>query len=426
MRTLCRKSLSGWGPSVLAAFAIFFFLSAQAEAKVRGVCSNCHTMHNSQSGVSMILETIGLGGGADTELDCSGCHAEPRENLLRLDCISCHARNVAGNHVWVLGGYDVPQVYHQEALGTGNSMAAGNFYYVSLDPAYGHNVHGFAPLILEEFVMPSPNIAPGYVALLDPGTPNFEDWPSASSPVPDQILCAGAYGCHGNRQVESQTQAMQGSHHADDEQYLLLGTKPAGIPAQQGSTSGLSYRYLSGVKGGEDADWEWGATTKKHNEYYGKELTTDPRPAAPPTGVETMSEFCASCHGNFHQYDTGTPGAGLGTNAIAGPPLTAGAMSPWIRHPTDILLPADGEFSAYVSYNLTVPIARTNIPATAQEDARPGGGYEPIVFCLSCHRAHAGEYWDSLRFSYAQMLTGTAGAGAGTGCFACHSDKDGI
>ena len=129
-----------------------------------------------------------------------------------------------------------------------------------------------------------------------------------------------------------------------------------------------------------------------------------------------MSEFCASCHGNFHQYNPGVAGSGI--------VQTAGAMSPWIRHPTDILLPATGEFSAYVSYDLTAPVARTTIPTNSSTD----DGRAPaksIVFCLSCHRSHASENWDILRFSYADMVTGTTGTAAGTGCFACHGDKDG-
>jgi hypothetical protein len=414
MRLFKNRSITLWLFSVIFFSTILFFY-AESEARVKGVCANCHTMHNSQDGVSMVLDTIPTAGAGD--LDCTGCHSEPREDLLRLDCIGCHATNVGGPAIdLTVTGYPVPQVWYGPV--GGKSMAAGNFAYVANDDAFGHNVHGFWPLIQEEFVMPSPNVPPGYVDSLNPSTYNYLDWSSWA--VPEQILCAGAFGCHGNRNERSQTRSMLGAHHASDEPVLLLGTKPAGT-AGQGTSIGTSYRFLSGVKGGEIDDWEWNASVSSHNEYYGKELTTSPRPNAAVNSVETMSEFCASCHGNFHQYTPGVPGAGITQTALVNP-LTAGAMSPWIRHPSDIKLPPDGEYSAYVSYNLSAPVARTNIPASASPDGRVPA--EPVVFCLSCHRAHAAENWDSLRFSYADMVTGSVAA-AGTGCFACHSDKDG-
>jgi hypothetical protein len=399
----------------LSFISVVFLFYSESEAKVRGMCANCHTMHNSQDGASMVLDTIDSAG---ADLDCTGCHSEPRENLLRLDCIGCHAMDLAGPSTQPLDGYPVPQVYYAEVAN--KSMAAGNFYYVSLDDAHGHNIHGFYPLIQQEFVMPSPNIPPGYVEQMDPSSVKFNTW--AANSVPSQILCSGAFGCHGNRNEKSQTKSMQGSHHAEDEPVLQLGTKGAGTVGQ-GTSIGTSYRFLSGVLGGEASDWEWGATSSDHNEYFGKELDANPRPTLPVTGVASMSEFCASCHGNFHQYNPGVADSGITAQALIDP-LTAGAMSPWIRHPTDILLPPDGEFSAYVSYNLTAPVARTTIPASASPAGRVPA--EPIVFCLSCHRGHASRYWDSLRFSYGEMTTGNAGAGAGEGCFACHSDKDGI
>jgi hypothetical protein len=47
---------------------------------------------------------------------------------------------------------------------------------------------------------------------------------------------------------------MMGTHHADDSILRLDGSSLD--QANQGLTIGTSYRFLSGVKGGEDADWE--------------------------------------------------------------------------------------------------------------------------------------------------------------------------
>ena len=401
----------------LSFISIVFLCYSESEAKVRGMCANCHTMHNSQDGVSMVITSIPTAGGGD--LDCTGCHSEPRENLLRLDCIGCHAMDLNGTALPEWGGigsdYYVPQVYYNEVAG--KSLAAGNFYYVSIDDAHGHNIHGFYPLIQEDFVQLDVNVPPGYVEAMDPSSVKYNTWDSNS--VPEQILCAGAFGCHGNRNEKSQTKSMQGSHHGDDS-VLQFGSIDQN---NQGASLATSYRFLSGVLGGEASDWEWDAIPADHNEYYGKELTAV---RTSQSSVASMSEFCASCHGNFHQYTgvVGDDGIRSSASAIVNPYTSAGGMSPWIRHPTDLELPANGEYAGYVSYNLTAPIARTSIPASASSDPRSDG--KAIVFCLSCHRGHASRYWDSLRFSYGEMTTGNAGQGSGEGCFACHSDKDGI
>ena len=408
----------------LSFISVVFLFYSESEAKVRGVCSNCHTMHNSQNGLGMVLDTSAFKNiGAGSDRACVGCHSEPRENLLRLDCIGCHSLDISSvQGIQPLGAYNVPQVFYNRAAA--NMMAAGNFAWVEIDDAHGHNVHGYLDSVIDmDFVQFGTNVPPGYVSAMDPSTIGYDSWgtpPDGTTAPPEQILCAGAYGCHGNRQVTSQTQAMQGTHHADDEVVLQLDTKPIGT-AGQGGSPGLSYRFLSGVLGGEDSDWEWSVGIADHNEYYGKELTAV---RTSQSSVASMSEFCASCHGNFHQY-TGAVGAdGLRSSASAiVSTSSAGAMSPWIRHPTDIELPLDGEYAGYQTYNLTAPIARTQIPVSASDDPRSDG--KAIVFCLSCHRAHASEYWDILRFSYADMTTGQAGAAAGTGCFACHGDKDG-
>jgi len=48
------------------------------------------------------------------------------------------------------------------------------------------------------------------------------------------------------------------------------------------------------------------------------------------------------------------------------------------------------------------------------------------VMCLTCHRAHASPYEDMLRWDYTAMIAGSADSGDyNTGCFACHTGKDG-
>jgi hypothetical protein len=381
---LKRERTIVFGLSALLIFSAFFLFTGQADAKVQGVCSNCHTMHNSQNGIDMVQDPVP---GAKLGGDCQGCHYEPREELLTYTCVGCHANNTGGPAIDVLG---TPQIYYASG---GNELAAGNFrYIVDNGDASGHNVHGFG---LTEGILP--------------------DIPAGMALNPGPVLCAGAFGCHGNRTIQSQSKAAFGTHHADDSA-LRIGDLNFN-PANQGLTPGTSYRYLSGVKGGEISDWENAVSTVSHNEYYGTtlgpaEVRDD---STPVTSVETMSQFCASCHGNFHMAGL-SDGRGIstgGTNA-----------SPWIRHPTDVMIDNVAPYDAFVSYTLTARVARVDLTASNPEDTDVGTN--AVVFCLSCHKAHASEFSDMLRFSYGTMLTGTAGASAGTGCFACHNDKDGI
>ncbi|NOZ25552.1 MAG: hypothetical protein GXO94_05625, partial [Nitrospirae bacterium] len=71
------------------------FLYSYADAKVSGVCSNCHTMHNSQGGAPMTYDSS----------------STPNGKLLRGSCVGCHAQNTSSNIV-----NSIPQVYHTASV----------------------------------------------------------------------------------------------------------------------------------------------------------------------------------------------------------------------------------------------------------------------------------------------------------------------
>ena len=121
----------------------------------------------------------------------------------------------------------------------------------------------------------------------------------------------------------------------------------------------------------------------------------------------TISGYCATCHSQFHSLQSD----GIGDTID----------SPFIRHPTDVSLPATGEYADYTEYNLNAPVGRLTVPAVSSSVVTPGSD---AVTCLSCHVAHASNYPDMLRWDYTTMITGDAGTAAGTGCFVCHTSKD--
>lgn len=369
---------------------------------ISGQCVNCHTMHASQNGTFP-----------------SGMTSGPNSYLLLAGCITCHEQNGGGQGD--VNSFPAPIVFHTTApSGQGGTYtnAGGDFYWVATGygatDGRGHNVAGISG---EDAVIGSN--APGYTPPgWDPGaTPGAladgqiaagaADWGS------NQLNCAGQFGCHGNHSAVGDFPGIHGAHHGN--------TGGTATQASSPTTIGNSYRFLSGIKGLEQVDWNFNETTASHNEYYGY---NDPniriQSYTTYNDKGTISYMCAECHGKFHsQIDEGT----LGT--------------PWLRHPTDIVLGrgAGTEYSAYnpnvggggTTYSLQAPVARGTVPATSSltvNTADGSGATGAIVMCLSCHRAHGSDQADILRWDYAGMVAGSS-TNAGTGCFTCHTTKDG-
>jgi hypothetical protein len=349
-------------------------------------CSFCHTMHNSQDGQPMVWDT------ADTS---------PKPILLRGDCVYCHSGvNTTGSLL-----NSPPKVYGTAATvyaTTANSgtdfrnLAGGDFVWVGDDQSHGHNVGGGFGLS---------------------GDTTLNNVPPGGTDMGAQLQCAGVTGCHGLTSVTgAPIGAMKGAHHS------VHNTLTNSTTYIDGATVGGSFRYLNGVKGFEDSDWQHTEDYQDHNQYAGETRTTADTVATTGTN-RTISGLCARCHGAFH--NTSEPGAkdAYGINTTN----TNFAAGQWVRHPTDYDMNEDatGEFVSYDSYDIIAPVGRTIANLTVGADGTVTGAGYRIVLCVSCHRAHGSPYQDALRWSYGEMQVGTTGAAAGTGCFACHAAKDG-
>ena len=99
--------------------------------------------------------------------------------------------------------------------------------------------------------------------------------------------------------------------------------------------------------------------------------------------------------------------------------IDEGGNGIWIRHPSDVTLPDQGEYANYTEYNIDAPIGRIDIPIDISNVVTPG---TDVVTCLSCHCAHGSDYPDLLRWDYSQNIAG--GGANDNGCFICHSTKD--
>lgn len=376
----------------IMSLAMISVSSLDVHAVMDSPCASCHTMHNSQN---------------DLPMRFGGTLTTPLPQLLRGDCLGCHAQGDTFA-IYDPGATNIPQVYHSNA----QDLAGGNFAYIDglktgtgggSGSAYGHNLSSIGLTPADGTLTAPPGGIQGTFGHPDGVVINAAD-----------MTCAGIDGCHGNRMNPAGTQGITGAHHNNASGAVVQGSAD--------EEPGHGYRFLLGVNGFEDTDWQFTESLTDHNEYYG---TSSPQALGcgasggitchgnggvrAPNG--TMAEFCATCHGNFHTTTT-TVSSGIGNGT-----------SPFIRHPSDYTIPNAGEYQFFNTYLLDTPVARTSVPGSASGAVNPGFD---SVMCLSCHYAHAGPNPDMLRWDYNGMEVGNAaGLGtAGTGCFACHSAKE--
>jgi predicted CXXCH cytochrome family protein len=257
---------------------------------------------------------------------------------------------------------------------------------------HGHNVRGISPADTKLAK------APGSTWLQAGCGPSCH----ISLTLPDYDSVSEDYnnGCEGCHQSVR--------HHGDD---------PASQPV---SPAGGWYRFLSapighmlavgggGVYGIEHQNWEQGATASSHNIYFGGSIQP-----AEPNYYESMGTFCAGCHADFHAPG----GAGFWVD-------NGGNGTPWLRHPTDVVIPNRGEYGngkvLNTAYSPLVPVGKPDLASFNGSIIEEGDR----VICMSCHRAHGSPYPDMLRWDYNGMLAHDPDGAAGTGCFKCHTTKD--
>ena len=227
-------------------------------AKVTGVCGNCHTMHNSQGGAHMMLNTTidgtgGTGGGGYSA-------------LTRGSCVGCHTGTPDAGSTPYVSSASEPTTY----------LAGGNFYWVAQTggSAKGHNVKGVPGIIADANL----TVAPGdevscanscHATLFTP-----EDGGVA--------LDTGCQGCHREPKHHAAQQASGAAAVAANGYFRFLSGHMAGIGG--------------GVHGIEDSDWQYTNSATDHNEYLGDASDK----------VNTMTGYCVGCHGEFHTQLNGT------------------------------------------------------------------------------------------------------------------------
>jgi hypothetical protein len=365
---------------------LLMILPSVLQAKVGGVCVNCHTMHNSQNGSAVARGDAPWGG--------SGGDTSARSQLLVASCVGCHSSTDAKAIQDFPGGLKVPIVFNTSGY-PDPALAGGNFYYVSLggpdNDAKGHNIFlGHDDVNL--------NAAPGdTMGCLT----NNSCHANLNKATTWSLICDGM---NTNGRNSCEKCHFIPKHHADDHPHLQGGKVTTVDKGWYRFLSGHMTGCTLGVGGYEDGDWEYTSKSDDHNEYLGNQVTGG---AGFVSLGNTTTAFCTGCHPVFHTQ--------------------GGISSPFTRHPADVVIKNEYEYtnafgaggSGEGIYDPLIPVGRPSVPDAPDYIVYIG---TDMVICLSCHRAHGSQYYKMLRWDYKGESSNLLEALSG--CNKCHTSKN--
>jgi hypothetical protein len=407
----------------LLAFAVacLFMAATPAMAVHKGAggvltCGLCHTMHSSQGNDtsiggatgSLILLRGGVSGRGDIHLLCLQCHSDKGINSDFVDPLSSSAPKVhiqdTGDAGAGTGSTSDP--FDLKIIGAGGDFSA-TFTYdgstVSLQSGdeaadgyslgYGHSLGANA---------------------VPPGAASGDDSNVA-------ISCTSCHDPHGVDGASSSTVNRfrylrklvvggGGGTTLDDDSVTLTDTSYVG-------EIGLTFRGTNA--GLVNHIWPiFDGTTQ--NVYNVSDLTV---------ATSGMSSWCAQCHDKWHEEET----------------IANESTNDWKRHPVanELVDSSTGsgagiEIVDWGHYSLsgdsraphTSGTTGTLLPAAQVSGAGSSVTYYAdddgdAVFCLSCHFAHGGPFFDALRWDYASSVSFGSQTGnsiaSNQGCQQCHN-----
>ncbi len=315
------------------------------------MCSQCHTMHNSQGGESMVYPDQGVGS---------------QEMLLRANsvlglCLYCHGKD--SPQVAVDGANRIPpQIEYTDETGVwpaGEYPSGGDFNHGNQSPENDPNRHDIGRTSM--------------ASVYPPGSDGTVNWDGVTTD-----FVTTKYGttftclyCH--------------DHHGNDN-YRNLRYDP-GNPTNDDSGSGVTVSYsvdaASCSDGGGlpcDVDMTTGANNRV--KYYRSNVIFEVNTAA--RDYNRISEWCSKCHSKFFSESTpytGASGGYLGGDSAAGVGLgDTDETNPWVRHPV-----GDVYVGITTNRHSVDNIGSADIRVVLDDTAS-----NPQPFCLSCHYAHGG------------------------------------
>lgn len=398
------------------ALAILLFLPIDATAVHSGagnlLCGNCHTMHNSQG-------DQGLGGQTGGAFTLLRGPVTDRGSIHKL-CLQCHGvGGTQATNTFYPHGERAPIVYGGDQIMWDETkdfsqIGAGGDFFMELDADFNLTTEGAANALGYGHSVGLANASPPGFALESPFTNNF-GCTVCHDPHGAKAVQTGGYD---NFEIKSGTGV---NTFRNLKLYAVFFAPFYGIMSESKS-------WVGGITG------EFGATGSNYTPtlvnniaiwpIYKEDATiAENNNVYDGTGVEGMSGFCAQCHTYWHEAKA----ADWGQNNSVG--------EDWQRHPVDYVFDSSDvsgssintiDWNHYDSIPAGFKLPAANTGTNLDEEYYyADADNEDKVFCLSCHFAHGGPYFDNLRWDYLNAVeTGTqTGNGVPTdrGCQICHN-----
>ena len=433
---------------VFTAYVLLFSSVVSAVHKGAGdlTCGNCHTMHNSQGNAAM----DGASGGSILLLRANvGSRAE-----IHKLCLQCHASNGSQAGVsFAPQNVVAPKVY-SSATWTDNdsfvSIGAGGNFSSELDSSwnatdttslgYGHSM--------------------GITGVMPPGGDQTISF----------FTCTSCHDPHGTADPNDtdinvfrnlKVSVPDGGAYTGVKFYI--GTTD--YYKHKSYVGGVNGSYFGGLEGDNAGQVIWPVfkgtltgnpgTDASNSNSYG--TGTDTNSSTDGTVPATMSRWCAQCHDKWHEAIQTTNLVNRTGGAPPPAPLDSlrhAVNSRMERNPSSACASCHGwpTITDRTNYSHDLIVAGKGIPVTAASfagesvyylpvcgdpgvtggtcggspmDYSPGNGDQHKVFCLTCHFAHGGPYYDALRWDYTASVGSGTESGKGIpsnkGCQLCHN-----
>lgn len=401
-------------------------------------------MHNSQGSTTTDNGNGGLGGPAGGALILLRGDVTTRAEIHKL-CLQCHGSNGAQASVLqVPQNVQAPKVYSNGAWGWNtdpfNKIGAGGNFSTELDSSWNA----------------ATAVTQGYGHSL--GATNVT--PPGGDAALDNFSCTNCHDPHGTSDpANANINIFRNLRVAATGAGAHSGVKFVNDPAKpwlenRSYVGGVNGSYFGGSETDNGGNTIWPVY---RGTLTGNPVTDSPNSNSYGTGWDgdsavTVSKWCAQCHDNWHEDYVPNNQA----HVYEGAYMNLDSR----RHAVNSMIPraaAQGcAGGCHVSlldrsnYNTSLIVAGKGLPVTGSQYYSANSYYLPEcgvagnpacsgmdtaygstsgnnhkVFCLSCHFAHGGPYYDNLRWNYNGSVSQGAQAGnaipSNEGCQLCHN-----
>lgn len=393
-------------------------------------CGNCHTMHNSQGSTTTDNGNGSLGGSPGGSLILLRGVVSSRAEIHNF-CLQCHGSNGAqASNTFGDDNHPAPKVYINAQGGAGNSAVAGTLDDFSVIGAGGDfsaelsgDSSGWSLTASGSTMAQGKGHSLGATNVTPPG----------GDAAISAFSCTNCHDPHGayttstaisnkfrNLRVNATGAELRSGVTLNNDIKSYVGDPTATTPIFQVNGTGNDVASTN-IWPLYDDDANLVGTLAGDS----GRSNTYPVTAGAGLGTDGVSRWCAQCHDQWHEA--------IQTNNNASPD--------WKRHPVDNPLTdatpnsgagvliidttnypfPDGSATGFKA----LPVAATTAAGNGVAYLVSGNAANSKVFCLSCHFAHGGPYYDNLRWNYTSSVGQGSQAGnsiaSNVGCQLCHN-----